>query len=351
MPDNDDKIPQAHDQDFEIFSAGTWNGDKYSVDDLDEMVRNFDALGGEIKPPLKLGHDDAGVNLKLKGGQPALGWVKALKRVGEKLVATVTGMPEIVSKAIQKGLYKRVSSEIYWNLKLGDKTYKRVLSAVALLGATIPAVTNLKDLEVFLSQSMLDAASFDGCKAYSFETDSTGKINGGADEMDAETIKKEFEQKLADEKKAREAAETKLKEFEAERVKKLREDREGEFKAFCEEQVKAGKMLPVQRDILTAKRAYSDESGVSIPFDALKEFMDKGGKILPTGEKGHDKKDGGGESGDFKTVFEEADAAIKKHMTDKKVSYSEAFRAVLAEDKDLAERYLKATHRSLDDAE
>ena len=349
MPD-DDKGKQGLDHDFEIFSVGTWNGDKYSVDDLDEMVRNFDALTEQVKPPLKLGHDDAGVNMKLKGGQPALGWVKALKRVGEKLVATVTGMPEIVAKAIEKGLYKRVSSEIYWNLKLGDKTYKRVLSAVALLGATIPAVTNLKDLEVFLSQSMLDAASFDGCKAYSFDTDSNGQITRSND-MDEEKIRKEYEQKLADEKKAREAAEQKLAEFEAERVKKLKEDRTGELKAFCEEQVKAGKMTPAQRDVITAKHAYADEGGVSIPFDALKEFMDKGGKQLPVGEKGHDKKDGGGESGDFKTVFEEADAVIKKHMTDKKVSYSEAFRAVLAEDKDLAERYLKATHRSLDDDE
>lgn len=347
MPDNDDKLPQAQDHDFEIFSVGTWNGDKYSVDDLDEMVRNFDALTEQVKPPLKLGHDDAGVNLKLKGGQPALGWVKALKRVGEKLVATVTGMPEIVAKAIEKGLYKRVSSEIYWNLKLGDKTYKRVLSAVALLGATIPAVTNLKDLEVFLSQSMLDAASFDGCKAYSFDTDSNGQITRSND-MDEEKIRKEFEQKLADEKKAREAAETKLKEFEAERVKKLREDREGEFKAFCEEQVKAGKMLPVQRDILTAKRAYSDESGVSISFETLKEFMDKGGKILPTGEKGHDGKGGGGDTGDYKTVYEEADAKIRAYMKEQKASYSEAFRAVLADDKDLAKRYLEATPRTID---
>ena len=43
--------------DAEIFSVGTWNGDKYTVADLQDMVANFNALKDEIKPPIKLGHN------------------------------------------------------------------------------------------------------------------------------------------------------------------------------------------------------------------------------------------------------------------------------------------------------
>ncbi len=341
---NDMEAPLDHE--FEVFSVGTWNGDKYTEADLDEMVKNFGELQGAIKPPLKLGHADEGINKKLKDGQPALGWVTNLKRNGEKLVATVTGMPEAVLKAIQKGLYKRISCEIFWNLKIGDKVYKRVLSAVALLGASIPAVTNLKDLEVFLSRSMLEGASFDGCKAYSFDMAGSGHTISGGKGMDMDTIKKEYETKLADEKKKREDAEAKIREYEAAQVKKVKEDREGEFKTFCEEQVKAGKITPAQRDILTAKHTYTDEGGITIGFDSFKEFMEKGGKILDLKEHGKDKK---GDEGDFKNVFDEADKKIRDYAREKKMSYIEASKIVFAEDKDLAKRYLDATPRSIEE--
>jgi hypothetical protein len=40
----------------EIFSAGTWNGDKYTVDDLHGIVEAFNETKGGVQPYLKLGH-------------------------------------------------------------------------------------------------------------------------------------------------------------------------------------------------------------------------------------------------------------------------------------------------------
>ena len=126
----------------EIFSTGIWNGDRYNVKDLDNMVSNFDNVGFE--PPVKIGHNEE--QPELKDGQPALGYVDKIYTVGSKLLADFKELPQKVYEAIKRGNYKRVSSEIYWKYRADDKSFNRVLKAVALLGAEIPAVTNLESI-------------------------------------------------------------------------------------------------------------------------------------------------------------------------------------------------------------
>jgi hypothetical protein len=127
---------------IEIFASGRHNGDDYSDDDLDAMVEAFGAL--DFKPPLKAGH------VKDKPGMPALGWVDNLRREGSKLVADFIDMPDLVYEAIKDKLYNTVSSEIYWDFERAGKKFKRALKAVALLGADIPAVANLRPLHEML---------------------------------------------------------------------------------------------------------------------------------------------------------------------------------------------------------
>ncbi len=122
----------------EIFSTGTHNGDAYAESDLDEMVRAHAAL--DFRPAIKVGHT------KDAPGAPAYGWVQNLRRVGQKLVADFTDMHDSVVEALRKRSYDRVSSEVYFNLNRGGKTFKRALKAVALLGADVPAVAGLKPI-------------------------------------------------------------------------------------------------------------------------------------------------------------------------------------------------------------
>ena len=126
----------------EIFSTGTWNGDKYSTKDLNAMVDNFDETG--FQPPLKLGHNEE--QPEMLDGAPALGYVDKIYTEGSKLLANFVNLPKKVYEAIKRGNYKRVSSEIYWNYKSNGKSLDRVLKAVALLGSEIPAVTNLESI-------------------------------------------------------------------------------------------------------------------------------------------------------------------------------------------------------------
>lgn len=119
----------------EIFAAGKHNGDDYSDKDLDSMVSAFQAL--DFRPAIKVGHT------KDTPGAPAYGWVANLRREGSRLLADFTDMHDSVVDAVRKKSYDRVSSEIYFNLKRGGKTFARALKAVALLGAEVPAVAGL----------------------------------------------------------------------------------------------------------------------------------------------------------------------------------------------------------------
>ena len=129
----------------EIFSAGVWNGDEYTVEDLDEMIRAFSETSAKVLPYLKLGHDKD-QKLLQADGYPAAGWVGDLYRSGEKLMADFADIPDKIYALLENKAYKKVSSEVYWNIKINGQMYKRMLGAVALLGANMPAVTNLDDI-------------------------------------------------------------------------------------------------------------------------------------------------------------------------------------------------------------
>lgn len=139
-----DDVPELYTlRNVEIFSAGKWNGDEYTMSDLDDIVAAYRQQG--FVAAVKAGHDET-------PGRPALGWVENVRRVGRKLLADFTHLPKDVYQLIKRRGYDRVSSEIYWNLRSGVRTFRRALKAVALLGADVPAVTELAPLHSLFSE-------------------------------------------------------------------------------------------------------------------------------------------------------------------------------------------------------
>lgn len=136
--------------DLEIFRAGKWNDAVYNIDDLDAMVGAFPLVG--FQPPVKLGHDE-------KSGDRAFGWISSLKRVGDKLVASITGIPEQLFKLIKERAYDHVSAEIYWDLDRDGRFFGRVLKGIAFLGAETPAVAGLKPISSAILNSLPNARS------------------------------------------------------------------------------------------------------------------------------------------------------------------------------------------------
>ena len=72
-------------RDVEIFRVGEWNGEEYTADDLDDMIRAYGDVGYDV--PLKLGHSD-------DDASPAYGWVTNLRVNGDRLIADFKHMPK-----------------------------------------------------------------------------------------------------------------------------------------------------------------------------------------------------------------------------------------------------------------
>lgn len=184
----------------DIFSAGTWNGDKFTENDLDEMVKAFEANKEAVRPFLKLGHANE-QKLLQKEGLPAAGWIDRIYRQGSKLKADFVDIPKKVHDLIMQKAYRKVSSEIMIGVKILDKSYKYMVSAVALLGAETPGVMNLDDI---LARYGLD--SYDSCKAFSdFENDKTVTYEFENEKQEKKIMPTERELELEAKLKAAEA--------------------------------------------------------------------------------------------------------------------------------------------------
>ncbi len=164
----------------EIFETGTHNGKEFTERDLDSIVKAATDAG--YTPPLKLGHDET-------PGRPAVGWIENLRRVGNKIIADITNIPKEVFDAIRSRSYDRVSAEIYWDLTVAGKKFRRALKAVALLGADVPAVTSLKPLRELFESCTGIVEQYDFGKwsedSYIFD-DNKGSVNEGGNSMGKE---------------------------------------------------------------------------------------------------------------------------------------------------------------------
>ena len=128
----------------EIFSTGKHNGQNYTGEMLDDLVQASKEL--DYEPAVKLGHKD-------DDAAPAYGYVRNLRRMGEKLIADFFDLPEELYQKIMGKQYNRVSIEVYKNLERGGKKYRWALKAVALLGAAIPGVAGLRPLSELFAEN------------------------------------------------------------------------------------------------------------------------------------------------------------------------------------------------------
>ena len=347
-------------QGVEVFSVGKWNGDEYSEDDLDAMVNAFKETSKTLRPPLKLGHDDRQSILQ-QDGLPAAGWIGNLYRQGKKLLADFVDIPSKVFDLLEKGAYKKVSAEIYWNVTLEETKYSRLLSAVALLGADMPAVSNLKDIMAMYKQLAIPE------QIKSYELDDTSLIikaytnlhEGEKMPKTESEIKLELELEAA--KKAQEDAQEQLKNYqkttaESEKeiadLKKFKADAEKQaeetakqlFESNLEkdvgslvaEKLVSPSMKPYVKALLAEdKKEYSiqaDEKSDEKKFSKLgllKEILKlhKANSTVNFDENSVEDKVEGGEK---EKVLNDK---IEKYAKEHKVSYKVAYKAVLAGEK------------------
>lgn len=336
-------------QGVEIFAAGKWNGDEYSEKDLDEMVRAFDETGKNFRPALKFGHDDNQTLLQ-RDGHPAAGWVGKLYRKGKKLLADFIDIPEKVYELLQQGAYKRVSSEVYWNAQVGGEKYSRLLGAVALLGADMPAVTCLSDIFQMYAKDAGELRCYDlEQKSFTIEIDKEDLNQQGAKEMD-EKEKLRLEAEIEAEKKKNltleEKAKTDATELETLRAYKLEQDAKviAAEKAAVDSALDATITELVSEKLVTPAmkgyvRALIGEERKEYSFGEGKEEkkFSKAGLLkeilkLNSIKKSTVNVDEGSVDGKIDNKAEGSEKAqhetIQKYATDNKVTYKEAYKAL-----------------------
>ncbi len=145
-------------RDVAIMQTGTWDAStgRTTIEpgDLAAMVA---AHADQImdRPPIKIGHTDARFKDDGNDGDPAYGWVENLHTSpdGQTLLGDIVGMPSKLAEIVGTA-YRRRSAEIAWGAKSASgKVYKAVLTGLALLGKTAPAVKGLADVMALYSAS------------------------------------------------------------------------------------------------------------------------------------------------------------------------------------------------------
>lgn len=361
--------PQTHAIEAEIFSTGTWNGERFTRRDLHEIARNFRRLRGHLRPPLKFGHDEGQTLLGQRDGDPALGWVERLWVRGERLMARFVGVPAVVVDAIRAGRYRRVSAELYLEVRRAGRRLGKALKAVALLGADLPAVTNLQDLTAYLAGAARasegsaapgpggPALSADGSTEFSAEAARAyalpvqdGRIDAPHPERNPMPENEpltppagDVHTELADLRAYKERAERQQAEERQRRAGEAFRSARGEAAAFCEAQVAAGRLPPHLHDRLVKEldaqaRTFSAGQPLRVSFDWVRRFLGQAPPVLPAGEAAHaapPDEPAGGDENPSQTLARLA----SNTMAELNLSYGEASAYVLRTHPALARAY------------
>ncbi len=161
-----------------------------------------------------------------KSNGPAYGWVEKLKRVGGVLMAKLKQVEPAFAEIVEAGRYKKRSASFY-----ADGSLRHV----GFLGAQPPAVKGLKDF-----------AFDEGEDCHEYEQPLNEEVD---------MTKEEFEKKLAEERRKREAAEADAVKFKeqaersgAEFAESQKKTRDKEIRDFIEAGIKDGKILPAWKE-------------------------------------------------------------------------------------------------------
>ena len=140
-------IPGVH-----IFSAGTWTdsaGRKHTYSALDMQYMadaNNELLNGNAwEAPVKIGHDQKQI---VTDGLPSVGWLRNYRADGGKLYADFVNVPKKIASLIKARAWAKRSAEILadYTVEAVGKTFRYLVQAVSILGANLPALSNLEEI-------------------------------------------------------------------------------------------------------------------------------------------------------------------------------------------------------------
>lgn len=273
----------------EIFQAGTHKSIPFDSETLDRLVQDTNKNLDALKPFVKLGHNE---DQPYTDGQPSMGWLYNLRRVGDKVVTDIKGVPKALARVIGHGGYRRVSVELMRDRSMNGEQYPYLLRALAFLGANVPEVKTLADLPKLYYADTSDSDSFWGNYAtndtqhwWGQATDNTGQswTTGGWIWYDDSgniikplDITLDFDQE--EEEVTKEEAKALLEENEALKLK-MAEGRASEIRekavAFADSLLEENKIKADDKDKWVKVLVHMSESCDTIEFAEGDEPFDK----------------------------------------------------------------------------
>ncbi len=299
------KVPNV-----EIFSVGKWNGHDITIEDLNDMVSCFKATGHV--PALKLGHNNAQGILE-SAGLPSAGAVGDLRVKGTKLIADFIDIPKKIYALIKAKAYRAVSSEVFNNVTIGGQKYRKMLSAVALLGDETPAVMDLKGIlslysaVPFTSDSVPDIIKINKSEFNSKKGNAMPEL--AAEKAKTAQLQKENEELLAFKAKAElEAKEAKLNVF----VNSLETDK-----------LISPAMKPLIAALVGEKETYSHNNKTLNREELVKEIL---GLSAEFSKLNFAQKTTKGDPNKNMEDEKMMSGKIQKYADEKKISFSDAYK-------------------------
>jgi hypothetical protein len=145
----------------ELCAVGNWNASKGDGTLTPEDIAAMAAAARDPfadKVPIKIGHTDSrfqdayGNPPEDQDGHPAYGWVENIRASddGRTLYGDYVGVPAKLAEVIPSAFRGR-SVEFVPGKRLGGKVYRAVLTGLALLGQSAPAVKGLADVMALYS--------------------------------------------------------------------------------------------------------------------------------------------------------------------------------------------------------
>jgi hypothetical protein len=364
---------------FEIFRSGTHTDSMgrtmtWTNEDLDKIVANYNPE--ESEAPIVIGHP--------KTNHPAWGWIAALKRVGDRLLALPKQVVPEFAEMVQKGMFKKRSISI-------DPEQHRLIH-VGFLGAVPPAVKGLKDIEFRTGEEVSEYAldmedvetklnvvarifqllrdflieKFGREEAASiirpWEIDellnkgegrinlSTQITNEEDDDMTQTELQARIEALENENRQLQERLQSiteQAQQYQQQLTERERARRREELSAFCDELVKNGRITEAQKNnIVTVLESLSDAPDVSFaegeqrqPAEVLREFL----RSLPeqlvmrefaTGDNREEDEDSA-EPHEYSGKVDETRLELRNKavvlMKKERISFGEAVRKVLQE--------------------
>lgn len=261
-----------------LFQVGTWNGTEITLDTMQEMARNFNELKGSFLPPIKAGHKDS--DHRRQFGEMALGWVHNARVEPPFMVGDLEFNRPTFDRYIDSGSLRFKSIEMHPNFSRNGKEYGNVLTGLALLGVSTPALNDLGPITMPFSLKEDEILYFD------FDDD-------GGEEME-DTERKEFQDQITS---LSDKMEAQKKEFE-DKLKAIEEEK----KSFADQAAASAEKAKLLVAKLRAKdaQAFADSlkaEGILLPVQeqelkSLYLSLDDGTTIMTFSEKVKDEESG-----------------------------------------------------------